>query len=90
VQQIILKDNDTNGKYSTRRFIMLSFLKKIFGAKTAEVAPAPYKVETPAAKVTEFPFPSVKPAQAEKKPAVKKSTPVAKPKPARKPRAPKV
>jgi hypothetical protein len=67
---------------------MLSFLKKIFGAKTAEVAPAPYKVETPAAKVTEFPFPSVKPApKAEKKTTDKK--PVAK-KPARKPRAPKV
>jgi hypothetical protein len=67
---------------------MLSFLKKIFGAKTAESTPAPYKVETPA-KPAEFPFPSAKPAQApkaEKKTADKK--PAAK-KTARKPRAPK-
>jgi hypothetical protein len=75
-------------KYSTRRFNMLSFLKKIFGAKTPESAPAPYKVETPESKVAEFPFPSTKPAKAEKKPAVKK--PVAKTKTVRKPRAPKV
>jgi hypothetical protein len=63
---------------------MLSFLKKIFGAKPAEPAPVPYKVETPA-KVAEFPFPTAKPKSekktADKKPAAKKS--------ARKPRAPK-
>jgi len=66
---------------------MLSFLKKLFGAKTAESAPVPYKVEKLESKVAEFPFPSVKPARAEKKPAVKK--PAAKTKPVRKPRAPK-
>jgi hypothetical protein len=66
---------------------MLSFLKKIFGANTAKSAPVPYKVETPAAKPAEFPFPSTKPAQDKKKPAVKK--PAAKTKPVRKPRAPK-
>ena len=66
---------------------MLSFLKKIFGAKTTEsaAAPVPYKVEKPESKVAEFPFPT---AETKKKPAVKK--PVAKAKPARKPRAPKV
>jgi hypothetical protein len=90
MQQIILKDNNANnGKYSTRRFIMLSFLKKIFGSKPAESTAVPYKVEKSESKVAEFPFPSVKPAQAEKKPAVKKSTPATKTKPARKPRAPK-
>jgi hypothetical protein len=65
---------------------MLSFLKKIFGAKAAETKPVPYKVEKPA----EFPFPSTKPVQApkaQKKTADKK--PAAK-KPARKPRVPKV
>jgi hypothetical protein len=67
---------------------MLSFLKKIFGAKTSAVAPVPYKVEKPESKVAEFPFPTAKPAETKKKPAVKK--PVAKAKPARKPRAPKV
>jgi hypothetical protein len=71
---------------------MLSFLKKIFSAKTAESTPAvaPYKVEKLESKVAEFPFPSVNPA-AEKKPAVKKPTnkkPSAR-KP-RKPQAPKV
>ena len=64
---------------------MLSFLKKLFGSKTTE--PAPYKVEKPESTVAEFPFPSVKPARAEKKPAVKK--PAVKTKPVRKPRAPK-
>ena len=67
---------------------MLSFLKKIFGAKPAESAPVPYKVEAPA-KVAEFPFPAVKSDQApkaQKKTADKK--PAAK-KPARKPKAPK-
>ena len=67
---------------------MLSFLKKLFGAKTAEPAPVPYKVEKPESKVAEFPFPSVNPARAEKKPAVKKSA--VKTKPVRKPRVPKV
>ena len=48
---------------------MLSFLKKIFGAKPAAETPAPYKVETP----SQFPFPKAeeKPAKA-KKPAAKK------------------
>ena len=71
---------------------MLSFLKKIFGAKSTEASPAPYKVETPAPMA---PAPggtplggntmSVAPAvkKAAKKPAVKKTT-------TRKPRAPKV
>jgi len=88
VQQIILKDNDTNGKYRTRRFNMLSFLKKIFGSKPAESTAAPYKVEGS----EHFPFPKTvaeetKPAQAEKKPAVKK--PAVATKTARKPKAPK-
>jgi hypothetical protein len=56
---------------------MLSFLKKIFAAKTAEASPAPYKVETPATAVAP---PAVK--KAVKKPAVKKAT-------TRKPRTPK-
>ena len=63
---------------------MLSFLKKIFGAKTAQSAPVPYKVETPA-KPSEFPFPSTKTVavpKAEKKPTAKKPG-------ARKPRKPK-
>jgi hypothetical protein len=59
---------------------MLSFLKKIFGS-TVPAEPAPYKVETPATKVAEFPFPSVKPDEAKKKPAAKKT--------ARKPKTPK-
>ena len=57
---------------------MLSFLKKIFAAKTAEVSPAPYKVETPAVAVAAAP--AVK--KAVNKPAVKKAT-------TRKPRTPK-
>jgi hypothetical protein len=67
---------------------MLSFIKKFFGAKPTvnPCSDVPYKVETPAAKVTEFPFPSTKPVKAEKKTADKK--PAAK-KPVRKPRAPK-
>jgi hypothetical protein len=82
VQQIILKDNDTkNGKYSTRRFIMLSFLKKIFGAKPAESTAVPYKVEGS----EHFPFP--KTVAEEKKPAAKK--PAAKKPAVKKPRAPK-
>jgi hypothetical protein len=57
---------------------MLSFLKKLFGAKPTEASPAPYKVETPApvAEAT----PSVK--KVVKKPAVKTTA-------ARKPRTPK-
>jgi hypothetical protein len=86
VQQIILKDNDeNNGKYSTRRIIMLSFLKKIFGAKPSESTAAPYKVEG----TEHFPFPKTveeaKPAV--KKPAVKK--PAVKKPAVKKPRAPK-
>lgn len=48
---------------------MLSFLKKIFGAKPAEATPAPYKVE-------QFPFPK---AEQEKKPAVAKKPAAKKP-----------
>ena len=63
---------------------MLEFFKKLFSSKPAET-PAPYKVEAP--KVEEFPFPKTNPANAEKKPAVKK--PAVKANTARKPRAPK-
>jgi hypothetical protein len=64
---------------------MLSFLKRIFGAKPAESTPAPYKVEGS----EHFPFPKAvaeekKPAA--KKPAVKKPT-VAKKPAAKKPKA---
>jgi hypothetical protein len=57
---------------------MLSFLKKIFGAKPAEPTEAPYKVEGS----EHFPFPKAvaeekKPAA--KKPAVKKPTVAKKP-----------
>ena len=58
---------------------MLSFLKKLFGAKPTEASPAPYKVETPAPVVEATP--AVK--KAVKKPAVKTAA-------ARKPRTPKV
>ena len=82
VQQIILKDNDAkNGKYSTRRITMLSFLKKIFGAKPAESSAVPYKVEG----TEHFPFP--KTVAEEKKPAAKK--PAVKKPAVKKPRAPK-
>jgi hypothetical protein len=47
---------------------MLEFFKRLFGSKPAEPAPAPYKVEKPA----EFPFPTAKPVESKKKPAVKK------------------
>lgn len=57
---------------------MLSFLKKLFGAKPTEASPAPYKVETPAAVVTAAP--AVK--KAVKKPAAKTAA-------TRKPRTPK-
>jgi hypothetical protein len=59
---------------------MLSFLKKIFGAKSAESTAAPYKVEEP----SQFPFPKT---AEEKKPAAKK--PATKKPAAKKPRAPK-
>lgn len=51
---------------------MLSFLKKIFGAKPAESTAAPYKVETPKAETT--------PATKAKKPAAKKPRAPKKPK----------
>ena len=60
---------------------MLSFLKRIFGAKPAESTEAPYKVEGS----EHFPFP--KAVAEETKPAVKK--PVAKKPAVKKPRAPK-
>ena len=50
---------------------MLSFLKKIFGAKPAASSPVPYKVEEPG----QFPFPK---AVKEEKPAVKAKRPAAK------------
>jgi hypothetical protein len=79
---IITKHNDpTANKYLTRRIIMLSFLKRIFGAKPAEPTEAPYKVEGS----EHFPFP--KAVAEETKPAVKK--PVAKKPAVKKPRAPK-
>jgi hypothetical protein len=59
---------------------MLSFLKKIFGAKPAESTPAPYKVEEP----SQFPFPR---AVAEEKPAVKAKRPAAKRPAVKKPKA---
>jgi hypothetical protein len=79
---IITKHNDpTENKYSTRRTTMLSFLKRIFGAKPAEPTEAPYKVEGS----EHFPFP--KAVAEEKKPAVKK--PAVKKSVVKKPRAPK-
>ena len=50
---------------------MLSFLKKIFGAKPAAESPVPYKVEG----AEHFPFPK---AVKEEKPAVKAKRPAAK------------
>ena len=50
---------------------MLSFLKKIFGAKPVAESPVPYKVEGS----EHFPFPK---AVAEAKPAVKAKKPAAK------------
>jgi len=50
---------------------MLSFLKRIFGAKPAEPTAVPYKVEA----TEHFPFPK---AVKEEKPAVKVKPPVAK------------
>jgi hypothetical protein len=82
VQQIITKYNDLKAnKYFTRRNTMLSFLKKIFGAKPASESSAPYKVEAS----EHFPFP--KAVVEEKKPAAKK--PATKKPSAKKPRAPK-
>jgi len=66
---------------------MLEFFKRLFGSKPAEPTPVPYKVEKPESKVAEFPFPTAKPAETKKRPAVKK--PAAKAKSVRKPRAPK-
>jgi hypothetical protein len=63
---------------------MLSFLKRIFGAKPADATPAPYKVEAS----EHFPFPKAvkeeKPAAQAKKPAVKKPA-VKKPRATKKP-----
>ncbi len=76
---IIAKYNGQNQlNMSIRRFNMLSFLKRFFGAKPA-VSPcpeAPYKVEAS----EHFPFP--KTVKEEKKPAAKKPA-------AKKPAAPK-
>ena len=53
---------------------MLSFLKRIFGAKPAEPTAVPYKVEA----TEHFPFPKTvkeeKPAVKAKRPAAKRST----------------
>ena len=59
---------------------MLSFLKRIFGAKPAAETTAPYKVEEPG----QFPFPK---AVKEEKPAVKAKRPAAKRPAAKKPKA---
>jgi len=59
---------------------MLSFLKKIFGAKPAAESSVPYKVEEPG----QFPFPK---AVKEEKPAVKAKRPAAKRPAAKKPKA---
>jgi hypothetical protein len=59
---------------------MLSFLKKIFGAKPAAQSPVPYKVEA----TEHFPFPK---AVKEEKPAVKKPTVAAKKPAVKKPKA---
>jgi len=61
---------------------MLSFLKKIFGAKPAEPTAAPYKVED---KPSQFPFPKTEPAQSAKKAAPAKKA--AKPRTAKKPKS---
>ena len=65
---------------------MLEFFKKLFGAKPVETS-APYKVETPAPKVEEFPFPSQPAEKATKPKSAKKST--VKKATTRKPKAPK-
>ena len=59
---------------------MLSFLKRIFGAKPAESTEAPYKVEGS----EHFPFPK---AVNEEKPAVKAKRPAVKRPAAKKPKA---
>jgi hypothetical protein len=59
---------------------MLSFLKKIFGAKPAAPSPVPYKVEEPG----QFPFPK---AVKEEKPVVKAKRPAVKRAAAKKPKA---
>jgi hypothetical protein len=60
---------------------MLELFKKLFGSKPAET-PAPYKVETPAPVVPDFPVEKAAKPKAEKKPTVKKAT-------TRKPKTPK-
>jgi len=62
---------------------MLSFLKKIFGPKTTEAIPAPYKVEAPTAPVVTATTTEATPT---KKPVAKKAV-TAKPKAPRKPKA---
>jgi len=62
---------------------MLSFLKRIFGAKPAEPTAAPYKVEA----TEHFPFPK---APAQETPAVNTKKPAAKKPAVKKPRAPKI
>ena len=61
---------------------MLSFLKKIFGAKPAAESPAPYKVETS----EHFPFPKI----AEEKKSAKTKKPASKKPAAKKAKASKV
>jgi hypothetical protein len=61
---------------------MLSFLKKIFGAKPAESTAVPYKVEGS----EHFPFPKT---VAEEKPIAKAQKPAVKKPAVKKPRAPK-
>jgi hypothetical protein len=71
---IITKDNGQSQlNICSRRITMLSFLKKIFGAKPAAKSPAPYKVEAS----EHFPFP--KTVKEEKKPVAKKSAGAKKP-----------
>jgi hypothetical protein len=60
---------------------MLSFLKRIFGAKPAVETPAPYKVEGS----EHFPFPKT----VEEKQPAKSKKPAAKKPAVKKPRAPK-
>lgn len=66
---------------------MLEFFKRLFGSNPAETKPAPYKVEAPAAKPAEFPFPSTNQAKSEKKPADKRPG-ARRPRKPRKPKTP--
>jgi hypothetical protein len=64
---------------------MLSFLKKIFGAKPVVETPAPYKVE-----VGQFPFPKTEQdnkSSKAKKPAAKKPAVAKKPSAPKKPKS---